>query len=477
MQGVIEATQIRPNPVLLLDVTNPVLNMDRNLIDIYLSFDDSGPRRFFDPSLNYNVNAAPNIGFVSAALSRIGAGAALFRGNDRGGQGSIVLSPNRNALFAPGNHPGDFSIEFWLCPQNLENGEQIFTMTSSVPLGQASYLDQRITLIASRNRLLWSFNNFFFHPGTFQSLSVSLSSSPVLNHVWSHHLLRYDAKLGILEYLVDGRVEALEYITDTGRERGQLYTPIIGENSSIVLAGRFSGMMDEFKILSYYQDYVNLNIYQNYGRVESQTIDLGFFDSQILMLEALGGRLTNSFMAGRAQSEFAGNNLIFPDFTEIRFFIRYSNHPFQWGEWIPVSPGMILPPSYRGRYVQIAANFYPGMNGTAAPYIEEIRLSYRATEAAPPPQMLSAIAGDGAVELSWRPSPARDIGGYIIYYGTNSGEYFTTVPIDAGNRTSYRIEALNNGTLYFFTVAAYYSNNYGGPGEFSREVAARPLPF
>jgi hypothetical protein len=75
------------------------------------------------------------------------------------------------------------------------------------------------------------------------------------------------------------------------------------------------------------------------------------------------------------------------------------------------------------------------------------------------------------------------VGGYLVYYGTASGEYFGDLtsagsPVDAGNRTSFRLEGLKNGTLYYFAVAAY--NTEPGrqvvePGAFSRETAARPL--
>jgi hypothetical protein len=104
--------------------------------------------------------------------------------------------------------------------------------------------------------------------------------------------------------------------------------------------------------------------------------------------------------------------------------------------------------------------------------------------------MVTAAARDGAVELSWRPSAGSDLGGYLVYFGTSGGEYLgeivilnkgmTRSPIDAGNRTSLRIEGLTNGTLYYFAVAAYGLAYRGGgdgrgAGEFSREVAARPL--
>jgi hypothetical protein len=92
------------------------------------------------------------------------------------------------------------------------------------------------------------------------------------------------------------------------------------------------------------------------------------------------------------------------------------------------------------------------------------------------------VAKDGAVELTWRASVSRDVGGYYIYYGTAKGEYLESkCPIDAGNRTSILIEGLKNGTLYYFAIASYSKSEneerlfIPEPGEFSREVAARPL--
>jgi hypothetical protein len=90
------------------------------------------------------------------------------------------------------------------------------------------------------------------------------------------------------------------------------------------------------------------------------------------------------------------------------------------------------------------------------------------------------------VELSWRASPVRDLGGYLIYYGISAGEYFgdygimesalVKSPVNVGNRTSVRIEGLRNGTLYYFAVASYSGGEPGipEPGVFSRETAARP---
>jgi hypothetical protein len=111
--------------------------------------------------------------------------------------------------------------------------------------------------------------------------------------------------------------------------------------------------------------------------------------------------------------------------------------------------------------------------------VEEFRITYLPDEAPLPPAVVTAAAGDGAVTLSWKSSADFDTAGYLIYYGTSRGEYFGNCailgesPIDAGKRTSLRIEGLENGVLYYFVVAAYDRPQHAG--EFSREVTARPL--
>jgi len=239
-------------------------------------------------------------------------------------------------------------------------------------------------------------------------------------------------------------------------------------------------------------------------------MDLGNMDCRVLTIEAFGGltgTLRQANSAGKVWNDYAGNSaLCFSDHSELKFFIRISNNPYRWNDvpWIPFNPGIALPDSIRGRYVQIGVDFYPGEDGETSPYLSDLRVIYDAAEAPPPPTQIIAAARNGAVELSWKASPSRTVGGYLVYFGTAKGEYFgnsdilvsaacaspgiTPVeivsPIDAGNRTSIRIDGLNNGTLYYFTVAAYNrpDNPKMGervilpePGEFSREVAARPL--
>ena len=499
-QGIIEVANIRPNSVLVLDSSMPFLNNEAYL-DLHLSFDDSRPFNFKDSKGRYDVLISPELGVVSEPLCRIGTGAALFsfRSDTTENEGPLVLKPRANALFAPGSHIRDFSIEFWLFPQNLETGEQLLTWISSKPDGKGGFVNQRIQCIASRNKLNWTFGNIFFSPGERENKIMSFSGPLLLNRTWSHHLIRFDADLGLLEYLVDGRLEVVDYTTSTGREGGEVYTPVIGDDCRLVLGSRFSGIIDEFRIYSCYVEKTALTKYPDRGgRVETRTLDLGYTNSRVLKIEAFGGR-TGVFQT-RVRNEYTGNSTLrFTDHAEIKFFIRTSNSPYRWNDipWLPFNPGTDLsgslsgnlsgsllgvPGELRGRYIQIAADFYPSGNGETSPYLSELKITYNSADPPPPPVQIIAAAKDGAVELTWRASPSRDVGGYYVYYGTTRGEYFEAKsPIDAGSRTSILIDGLNNGTLYYFAVAAYNMPDtreqyfVPEPGEFSREAAARPL--
>jgi len=503
LQGVAEVSYIRPDPVLVLAGTGnggaipAVVKTGDNgsgiisSTDLYLSFDEGQPEYFTDSLGHYAASVPPDLGVAAAPWNRAGTGAALFNGGD-----PLVLKPGRDALFASGALVRDFSIEFWLYPQNMENGEQVLSWNSTMSGGQGAYVSQQIQCIVSKSRLQWTFGNFFYSPGEENSKTLSLTGSPVLPRTWSHHLIRFDADTGLLEYLVDGKVEAMDYATTTGREGGEVYTPVIGKNPRLLLGNHFSGMMDEFRIYRTCLENPALTKYPDEGgRAVTRTLDLGNTDSHVLKIEAYGGRTGGS--AGKVSNEYAGNgNLSFRDHSELRFSIRTSNSPYLWNDvpWIPVNPGTDLGDSFRGRYIQIAADFYPGMGGDTSPYLSELRVIYNAEDPPPPPVQVTAAAKDGTVVLSWRASPSTEVGGYMVYYGTAKGEYFGdtavlenavwTSPIDVGNRTMIRIGGLNNGTLYYFAVAAYKKPDTTDgktpafvpePGEFSREVAARPL--
>jgi hypothetical protein len=509
--GVTEAALARPHPVLVLASAADTGGWGEEgysgepAVDLALSFDEENPLRFADAKGRYLAAVSPELARSGRPWTRAGEGAARFAGRPPVSgprapeEGPLVLRPKGEALFGPGKMIGDFSIEFWLFPMNMENGEQILAWTASKLDGRGGSVTQRIECEAVKNRLQWTFLDFFSTAGGTGGKTVFLTGSVVLPHTWSHHLIRFNADLGLLEYLVDGRLEALDYTTSSGREGGgDVYVPVIGRDGRFVLGGRLAGIIDEFRIYSLCLESPKLAKYPpDGGRVESRTLDLGGGRrSRILKIEALGGWISDGPRNSRVFPEnvYAGNttggiSLCFADHAEIQIFIRANDTPYRWNDipWVPVEPGIAPSEDLSGRYIQVAAAFYPSGDGETTPYLDELRISYRTAEPPMPPVQLSALGRDGAVELSWRASPGRDVGGYLIYYGTSSGEYFgdhailgnieVKPPVNVGNRTAVRIEGLKNGTLYYFAVAAYSAGDGGQPepGGFSREAAARPL--
>ncbi|MDR3146250.1 MAG: hypothetical protein LBU21_08225 [Treponema sp.] len=507
--GIAELPSLRPHPVLILSSARTGTALagpgsvpggagagPENFVlpDMALSFDEGRPDRFKDRAGRYLVAASPLVSAVDQGMARAGTGAVFFTGNGSGeiqailqDSGPLTITPEApDALLSADRNIRDFSLEFWLYPLNMETGEQILTWSSSRRIGR-DHRTQRIRCEAAGSRLRWSFEEFFAAPDGNRALTVTLKGTAFITpRTWSHHLVRFDADTGLLEYLVNGALEDIRHVTPSGGEGDEVYTPRIGHEGVLVLGEQFRGLMDELML---YGAYIETPLLQKYpgggGRIETRLLDLGEGNSEILRVEAYGGRasLGARRSGGITRNEYAGTgNLSFSDNSTLRFFIRTGETPRLSGSgWIPVEPGTALSGKLRGRFVQLAVQFYPSGDGETAPYLEELRIVYRPDLPPVPPSMVTAIARDGAVDLSWKGSPDPDTTGYLVYYGLSRGEYFGAAavqgasPINAGNRTSLRITGLQNGVLYYFAVSAYDRMDPLHGGEFSREVSARPL--
>ena len=504
--GIIEAGDVRPYPVLLLSSSanySPGVSssngylaaagvhgnfsaLAESSLDMSVSFDERESGLFRDTAGMYRVRSPFGSQRVDRSMARSGSGAVLFGR----AEGSVTIEvQSSNALFAPGKRIGDFSIEFWLYPFSMENGEKIFSWASSIPVNKNTLM-QRIQCIASRNRINWSFVNFFADPGfgmpdnsAFINLELA-GNAPIVPKTWSHHLIRFDSVTGMVEYLVNGKSEAITYATKTRRENSEVFTPVTGNNGSFLLGESYTGLMDELKI---HNGCIGRSSVQKYysGRMETAPIDLGDDASSVVRLDITGGR--TGVNRNSVINEFRENGKFrFSDDTEINFFIRYSNNPWLLTSksWDVFTPGSDIK-NIQGRFVQIAADFYSSADGEASPYLEKINIIYLPGEPPLPPRNVIAVAVDGGVQLRWRHSPDSNTEGYLVYYSSVRGELFGEdaasgrSPIDVGMNNSALIDGLQNGTLYYFKVAGY--NRIEGSsakyhaGEFSAEVTARPL--
>lgn len=117
----------------------------------------------------------------------------------------------------------------------------------------------------------------------------------------------------------------------------------------------------------------------------------------------------------------------------------------------------------------------------AAEIIPEKTTTVAAADTAAPSDVenLKATAADGAVTLTWNVSTDNvGVKGYKLYYGTKSvttdGGSYDKGPIDVGNKITYTVTGLTNGTKYFFAMTAY--DAAGNESEnYSVEVGSTPL--
>jgi hypothetical protein len=74
------------------------------------------------------------------------------------------------------------------------------------------------------------------------------------------------------------------------------------------------------------------------------------------------------------------------------------------------------------------------------------------------------------VTVTWDPSPGSDVAGYLLSYGTTSGQY--TSSIDVGGATTFQFAEPDPTRIYYLAVRAYGTT--GLPSPYSNEVATTP---
>jgi hypothetical protein len=396
---------------------------------------------------------------LSRHVAAFGGGSGGFNGGNRG----LHLVPNPGAVFYQGNWLRDFSIEFWLYPALLSDGEQIFLWQGARWNG-GTVIPEELRCSVQDRALIWVFENFFTGPFG-QKTSLQLQGLPALvPGDWHHHLLRYDSRLGLLEYTVDGVPEAITYTTDSGRERGTVLLPFVGDAGpgQVRVGTGFTGFVDELRISRAFVEEPNLNRYSsNIGVFISRTFDLGYTGTKLKRIDAV--YRTN------------GDSAVY-------FYYRMTDRAdadTSAVSWTQFEAGQPLTGS-NGRYLQVMVELYPDGSRRQSPEVSELRLVYEQDLPPAPPTGLYAEAGNGKVTLYWNPVNEDDLEGYFVYYGSEPGHYhgrdsdMGPSPIDVGKVTQVEVTGLLNSRLYYFAVVAYDDSDPPHRSLFSREVSARP---
>jgi hypothetical protein len=399
---------------------------------------------------------------ISEEHTRVGLGAVAFRNPSD----TLSLTARDPRLFRPERSWGDFTLEFWLYPATVDDDQTILRWQGFRRSGNG-VTPQEIRVSTEDRRLVWHLQNFFRPPGGGTFTLELEGRSGLVPRQWSHHLLRFDAATALVEYLMDGVPQAVTHANETRREGGGIYTPLIGESPSedITVGDAFVGFLDELRLTERFVEKPHVSPRaESVGRLETETIDLGYVGSTLKQIDA-------SFSA--------------PGDSAVTFSYRFTDTTGELlqdeARWRQFEPNQPLTGEHTGRFLQLRVRLLPGTPEDAAPSVSRLLVRYEENAPPPPPVRVTATAGDGTVRLEWTEVPEADIVGYKVYYGQEPGQYFGTdsregpSPIDVGNSTETTLHGLSNGRLYYFAVAAYDASGITPRTVLSSEVRARPL--
>jgi hypothetical protein len=404
---------------------------------------------------------------LSNSVSAVGDASAAFTG---GRQGTSLRAPS-GSMLSPGAVWGDFTIEFWLYPATLSDGENILSWDGSdrggTP-GDNQLHSMGMRCVVRDRKLIWNFQDLFRLPGAGR-IPVRLSGTrQLLPRAWHHHLLRFDSRDGLLEYLLDGLPEAIVHVTDTGRETGSVAVPVLGTAFAgpLVLGAGYTGYLDELRVSRrFVQDPVLSRFLGKTGVATSRIIDLGFSATRIARIESVESTPSDSGIefSYQAADTWGGRKVLKSD-----------------TDWVPFVPGSDFGETLRARYIQLRVELAPDGTRTKSPRLSSLRIVYEPNLPPAPPAGLVVTPGNGKVTLTWRKVNDLNLKGYLVFYGTSSHNYLGTgaaqgeSPIDAGSATTLEIGGLENGSLYYFAVAAYDASDPRQQSEFSAEISSRP---
>ena len=396
---------------------------------------------------------------LSRQVVVLGEASGGFNSGNRG----LHLVPEPGAVFYQGSWLQDFSIEFWLYPAMLSDGEQILIWQGARWNGE-SVIPQEMRCSVQDRALVWAFENVFTGPlGDKTSMELQ-GLTPLVPGDWHHHLLRYDSRLGLLEYLVDGIPEAILHTSDSDGERGAVLLPFIGDagTGQVEVGVGFTGFVDELRISRAFVEAPNLYRYSsNVGVFISRTFDLGYTGTKLKRIDAVYRTPGDSavYFYYRMTDRADGDTSEIP-WTQ-----------FEAGK--PLTDGS-------GRYLQVMVELYPEGSRRRTPEVSQLRLVYEQDLPPAPPTGLHAEAGNGKVTLYWNTVNEDDLGGYYVYYGPQPGSYrgrdsdLGPSPINVGRVSQAEVTGLSNSRLYYFAVVAYDATDPPHRSLFSREVSARP---
>ncbi|MEK6795107.1 MAG: fibronectin type III domain-containing protein [Spirochaetota bacterium] len=374
---------------------------------------------------------------------------------------SVAITVPEGVFLSERRRIGDFTIEFRLNPARIEPYAEVFSRVGAF-LENGEVKKQGLRAVLKNGRLAWEFIGLFRDGNIAKDIALEKGTFLPTGE-WHHHSISYDVSRGRIVKYIDGLEDEIAYASRDGTEMSAMLTGYFSpraEHNAVI--GGFTGAIDEVMIrTSANRHYALHRVTKNIGELISRVKDLGVEDS---------------FIRGISVRHSA------PGGADVRLYYRVSSRYFlPENTSIPWSyvPNESRFADVRGRYLQLKVALASDTEGKHSPSVDAIVVSCEPDEVPLVPTGLVATAGNTRVTLRWDAVPDRDIAGYKIYYGNESGYYDgERSPIIArGRMTNFTVSDLVNDELYYFRISAFHTVGPMHESETSAEVYARPKPF
>lgn len=385
----------------------------------------------------------------------------------------ISLRPLSTSIFYQGKVPGSFTIEFWLYVYKSYDNQYVLRYVGHDPSDETDRNDYGFSVVIKNNKLRYEFDNFFWSINN-EPYSLTITDNKNIQlKKWEHHAISFDIMRGKIATYKNGIEQNTKWVTTDGKFLSPIYNPYIKEDlSTPLLIGKnafFS--LDNLKITKNTLSTFQMQRYNNKdAKLITEVYKISDKPISLRQIKCVyhKGEYSHIRMAYRISDEY-----FMPDNSDI--------------EWVYFKNGIAkFPKEYReGKYVQLKIIVYPYEDNSQKIEIDSLTINYVEDKIPDAPLLLSAVAGDRYVELSWTPSTENDVVAYEIYYGNRKENYICDDSsngespilyryIRAGKLkfVSYILDGLRNDKPYFISVRSLDKN--GNRSAFSRELYARP---
>jgi len=424
-----------------------------NATDLILHFND-----VYRESINILGNyTAEEVSYIpNLKEKKLGAASANFSLQHH----KISLKPKYNSLFASDSKMGSYSIDFWVYPQSLYEGNTIFSFYGPSYIQEYDKIDYSgIKCYYTGNQIYLEFANIY-HIGN-EPIKFKIDTNLKLEiGKWQHIAFSYNDTTGKFLILKNGSKKRIVWLTDTGNENGTLLKPYISPyvKHSLVIGESFFGNIDEFHISRQFKEIYEARKYvEEHGVLYSKVIDMKYSGSEF-----------KKFLI-EYKNEFQ---------TEIIAFVRCSESIFIEDnneiEWIEISKVDKL----KGRYLQWKLMLLDSYNGEYSPVLYDFKYIYAPNYPPVSPRNLRySITEDGRVKVEWDKNVELDLKGYYVYYGPKSHYYICGDSIEGSSpiftKENFIYLTLPKYTQYYVSIKAV-DNSYGEQkSEFSEEILIR----